>query len=471
MARRLRVFASFSQEATLMTEEIVKLSGRQMQPLNLPFCLDFEGPLDPARVGDALAAFVDRHSALRTALGPNPEVPAIERNARLQVFAFKHLNAPGLFQQTIFEHVDRPHVQIIDSEEQDPAAHEQVRKFIREGLSVPFDYAAPPLLRAALVRLYPERHLLLLIASGLVFDLWSFRTLHLELPQLYDGTPLSEPAMPFHEFSQQQFSRARSGAYRAAAEYWRKQWRQYADASVWYRSIPFAHPLPSQPAFESESQRLAFDPEFSARMRKCANACGANMRSMVLAAFLAVLRDVTVQFRIAVTMAFRNRSGEGREIAVGCVANMHSVGFDVNREDGPAAILHATHQRLSEAERAEEPPPIFLWNHLSMFPRSSDLMVTFHFISATGLSRVQTAEGTVVRARPFPSVGGVPSGVGLSIFAVDQDEGLTIAMSYSRDRFADADIDSTLKQLRRTFDWTMNIPGMILDTEAAHAGY
>ena len=70
----------------------------------------------------------------------------------------------------------------------------------------PFDLVSGPLVRALLLRLAPEEHLLLLIVHHIIFDAWSFNILSRELQALYDAfsagqrSPLPELPLQYADY-------------------------------------------------------------------------------------------------------------------------------------------------------------------------------------------------------------------------------------------------------------------------------
>jgi acyl-CoA synthetase (AMP-forming)/AMP-acid ligase II len=130
--------------------------------------------LDVASLERGLRAVVDRHEALRT---------VFERR-------------DGVYLATILPPGRRPPALGVET----AASLEEAGELVRAARVAPFDIAAGPLLRAHVVHLGPEDHVLLLVGQHLVFDGWSMGVLLRELGLAYSalgaGEPPSLPPLP-----------------------------------------------------------------------------------------------------------------------------------------------------------------------------------------------------------------------------------------------------------------------------------
>ncbi|HEX4499319.1 MAG TPA: amino acid adenylation domain-containing protein, partial [Thermoanaerobaculia bacterium] len=177
---------------------------------NLPFQLRFEGRLDPRLLKQALAEVLRRHEALRTTFpsaGDEPRqaiVPAVLAGA----FPFPEVDLRGLA-ETAWEG------------EVTALAAEESRR--------PFDLASGPLLRATLLKLGSERHVLLLTMHHIVSDGWSMEILLRELMALYAAfaagrpSPLPELAVQYADFAVWQRRWLTGEALSRQLEHWRQR--------------------------------------------------------------------------------------------------------------------------------------------------------------------------------------------------------------------------------------------------------
>ncbi len=101
--------------------------------------------------------------------------------------------------------------------------------FARSEAVQPFDLVAGPLLRTTLLRLGPERHVLLLTMHHIVSDGWSMEILLRELVALYEAfaegrpSPLPELPVQYADFAVWQRKWLGGGALARQLDYWRRQ--------------------------------------------------------------------------------------------------------------------------------------------------------------------------------------------------------------------------------------------------------
>jgi hypothetical protein len=152
-------------------------------PQTLPFfdcarslwlVLRFQGPLNQEVLRDSFDAVVQRHTVLRSRF--------VVRNGQPE----RLISQSPSFNFTIIDKRSSPAA--------DP--YEIVEKEIKSLLLEQFDLACGPLLRAVLVALSSDKHILAIAVHHIVFDRWSRRLLELELRQFYcDSVTGSEPAI------------------------------------------------------------------------------------------------------------------------------------------------------------------------------------------------------------------------------------------------------------------------------------
>ena len=143
---------------------------------NILSATQIEGPLDTTPLERSLIEMSRRHETLRTTF-------VVEDATPVQII---HPPSELKLQQFDFTTV---------SEEQ---REKEARRLMRAEAACPFDLVRGPLLRANLLRVEPEKHLLLLAIHHIVSDGWSMGVLHHELFTLYGAfiqgrpSPLSE---------------------------------------------------------------------------------------------------------------------------------------------------------------------------------------------------------------------------------------------------------------------------------------
>ncbi|MFE4337535.1 condensation domain-containing protein, partial [Streptomyces sp. NPDC056831] len=173
---------------------------------NVPVLVRWPGELDVAALTATLGAVVGRHEVLRTRLV---------------------LGEDGVAHQVIDE--PTPFVLPLTdvSGHDDPTA--AARKLVAAEVMAPFDLACGPLVRATLIRISADEHVLALAVHHVAFDEWSVRILREELSALYEAFRAGEPdplpplAVQYADFAVWQRQWLDGDVLDAHATYWRDQ--------------------------------------------------------------------------------------------------------------------------------------------------------------------------------------------------------------------------------------------------------
>jgi acyl carrier protein len=194
---------SFAQQRLWFLDRIEPGSAQY----NVPTAVRLRGKLDRAALEAALGEVVRRHEVLRTTFGAvegRPvQVIAAESRVSLPLSDLTHL-PPG---------------------ERDAAAREIAEAEGRR----PFDLERGPLLRARLVKIGEEEHLLSIVMHHIVSDGWSMGVLVREVAALYEAfsggkpSPLSELPLQYADFARWQREWLSGEALERELDHWRRE--------------------------------------------------------------------------------------------------------------------------------------------------------------------------------------------------------------------------------------------------------
>jgi amino acid adenylation domain-containing protein len=195
--------ASFAQERQWVLEELEPARPTYNVPLNF----HLQGALDVDALAAAFTSLVERHETLRTVFDA-PEGRTVQ--VILPPFA-----------------VALPVVDLraLASAERESAV---ARQIMVEG-NRPFDLRTGPLLRASLLRLADDEHLLLLTIHHIAVDGWSLGVLQRELGSMYTAfaaghePQLAPLPIQYADFAAWQHAQLEDGALAEQLEYWRTQ--------------------------------------------------------------------------------------------------------------------------------------------------------------------------------------------------------------------------------------------------------
>jgi amino acid adenylation domain-containing protein len=163
---------------------------------NLPDIRWVEGPLDSDRLQEALSQLVQRHDMLRTSfrMVDGEPVQVILRQVDVAVELFEAAGGMSVKEEDVLAFIDA---------------------FIR-----PFDLGIAPLLRVGLVKLAPEKHILMFDIHHIAADAMGCDILVKEFAALYNGDDLVPLPVQYADFAAWQRQRFSSGAIDGQKEYW-----------------------------------------------------------------------------------------------------------------------------------------------------------------------------------------------------------------------------------------------------------
>ncbi|MFD6885785.1 amino acid adenylation domain-containing protein [Streptomyces sp. NPDC059957] len=258
------------------------------------------GPFDRTALDAALTDLVARHESLRMTFRTTEAGTAEVRVAGPAPFAARHLDA------------------VADPDPQARAAAE-----LGALIAEPFDLQTGPLLRALVVRIAEDDHVLALVMHHIICDGWSIDLLNRELDLLYahhaHGAPNELAALPvqFGDYAAWQRDRLENGQLAASREHWRGELH-----GVPALELPSDRPRPPLFTFDGAATEFRWSAELSRRIGEVARAYGASTYMVLMAAFQALLGRHSGQRDFAVGSAVAGRLHHELEGVVGAFVNM-----------------------------------------------------------------------------------------------------------------------------------------------------
>ncbi|MCZ8520301.1 MULTISPECIES: non-ribosomal peptide synthase/polyketide synthase [Paenibacillus] len=241
---------------------------------NMPGVLQVEGALDRGRMEEAFRALIRRHDSLRT--------------------RFLTVNGEPV-QQVLAEVPFTLNYEELGEEE----AQSAVRGFVQA-----FDLGTAPLLRAGLIRLSAERHLLLFDMHHIVSDGVSMNLLVEEFIRLYQGEELPPLRIQYKDYAVWQQEQLGSGRLQSQQAYWLEAFR----GSLPVLDLPGDEVRPAVRSFAGDRIAFRLDSELSRSLQELAAASGSTLYMVLLAAYTALLHKYTGQDDIIVGSPVAGRS-------------------------------------------------------------------------------------------------------------------------------------------------------------------
>ena len=295
--------ASFAQQRLWFLDQL--LPGNPVYVI--PFALRLHGPLDSAALERAIAEIVRRHEALRTTFAERDGQP-------MQVIAEE---LPIAVRMTDLRHLDKA--------EREPAA----LRLARADAQAAFDLAHGPLLRASLLQIDDDDHLLLISIHHIVADGWSLAVFTHELAELYSafsgGTSSALPELPiqYRDFSRWQWQRFGGEGQHQSLE-WQEQlafWRAQLSGELPLLDLPADRPRPAVASFRGSTHTITLPRHLTDSLHTLSRQHGATLFMTLLALFKAVLYRSCGQADVMVGTAVANRGRSEFEPLIGFFAN------------------------------------------------------------------------------------------------------------------------------------------------------
>ncbi|MFJ8565687.1 amino acid adenylation domain-containing protein [Streptomyces sp. NPDC093514] len=333
--------ASFAQERMWLVDRMMDGTPGYA----IPEVVRLRGPVRPDLLRRSLTAVVARHAPLRTVFeerdgAPHPVV----------------LPAPEAFPLPVLDLGDAPLAEL----------EERAHALAREEVRGAFDLAAGPLLRALLIRLGAEDHLLVLVVHHIATDGWSMGLLWQELSEGYAALLADRPpvraALPldYQAYARTQRDRFASGAMNGQLRWWEKSL-----AGLEPLELPTDRPRPTRRSGDGASLDFTLDARLTARLRGIAESGGATLFMTLLAGFQAALARFSGRTDIAVGTPVAGRDRVELEPLVGFFVNTVVLRADLSGEVGFRELLGRVRRATVDAYDHQEVPFDRLVEHLS----------------------------------------------------------------------------------------------------------
>ncbi len=296
---------------------------------NAPMVVPWRGPLDVDRLSGALARLIARHEVLRTRLVADES---------------------GEPRQMIDPPPSRVPVPVVDvSADADPEA--AAERFTAADARVPFDLAAGPQVRASVVRISPEEHLVVLAMHHVVADEWSARIIRDELRSLYRGQPLPELPVQYADFAAWQRQWLSGDVLDSQLAYWRTA---LADLPV--LELPVDRPRPAVRSSDGAVIEFSLPASVADGLRELSRTAGTSMFMTVLAVFTVLLSRYCGQDDVVVGTPIAGRNRAEIEGLVGFFVNTLVLRTDLSGDPTFAEVLARVRQKTLDAYAQQDLP-------------------------------------------------------------------------------------------------------------------
>ncbi|OYO30320.1 hypothetical protein CD932_03610, partial [Janthinobacterium sp. PC23-8] len=268
---------------------------------NMPVQVRLAGRLDVAALTHALNDIVRRHESLRSVFALHDGAPRQCIAARLELA------------------LPLTDLRALAPDEREARA----LQLMRESAQQPFDLGRGPLLRAGLLRLEDEHHVVMLTMHHIVSDGWSMGVLIRELAALYlafvEGRPAPLPELPvqYADYARWQRQWLAGGVLEGQLDYWQRQLAGAPPLLV----LPTDRPRPVQQHYQGASWSFVLPPTLLRALHALGGAHQATLFMTLTAAFNVLLARYSGQSDICLGTVIANRERPQTRELIGFFVN------------------------------------------------------------------------------------------------------------------------------------------------------
>ncbi|HEX8559980.1 MAG TPA: amino acid adenylation domain-containing protein [Pyrinomonadaceae bacterium] len=268
---------------------------------NIPLAIRLAGRLEINTLESCVQEIVRRHEALRTTFKLVDGEPA------------QFINPPGPWRLAVIDLRNLP---------EDAREAEALRLAVEEART-PFDLAEGPLLRAALMRLRDDEHVLTLTMHHIVSDGWSIGVFVRELTALYEAfsaaepSPLAELPVQYADFAQWQRARLAGRLLDEQLAYWRRQ----LGGALPVVELPSEKTRPPKATYNGANEPWSLPAELAERLKALGRERGATLFMTLTAAFQTLLHRYTGLEDVVIGAPVAGRTRVEAENLIGFFAN------------------------------------------------------------------------------------------------------------------------------------------------------
>ncbi|WP_164020351.1 non-ribosomal peptide synthetase, partial [Pyxidicoccus trucidator] len=323
---------SFAQQRLWFLDQLVPGSALY----NMPAPLRLEGTLDTAALERSLTELIRRHEVLRTSFPSEAGQP-------LQVIA-----PPAPLS------LERTDLSALPAAAREAEAHRLIEAECRK----PFSLAHGPMLRALLLKLDEQQHVLLLNLHHISSDGWSMGVLAREVAALYEAfsqghpSPLPELPVQYADFAAWQRQWLQGEALEAQFSYWRQQ----LASAPQVLELPTDRPRPATQSYRGANLARLMPKALSQALAAFCQREGVTSFMALLAGFQSLLSRYSGQTDIVVGTDIAGRTHADTEGLIGFFVNQLVLRGNLSGDPSFRELLGRTRQAALGAYAHQDVP-------------------------------------------------------------------------------------------------------------------
>ncbi len=380
---------------------------------NMPAAVRFQGKLNVEILKQSLNEIVRRHEVLRAGFVTEEERP-------------RQIVLPELA-------VDVPVIDLSHLPKHEQEA--QAIQLATEDAQKPFDISKPPLLRASLIRLNPEEHIVLFTMHHIISDGWSIGVLIKEFVSLYHTfsagkpSPLEELPIQYADFAVWQKSWLQGELLENQISYWKKQ----LAGSPPILDLPTDHPRPPYVTYRGAHRAFTFPKPLLDGLKAISKEMNVTLFTTLLAAFKVLLYRYSRQDDICIGTPIANRTRAELEDLIGFFVNTLVMRSDLSGNPSFRALVKRVNDMALEAYSHQDVPFEVLVSELHP-ERDMSHTPFFQVMFALQEAQQEALQTPELKISLIETESGTAK-FDIIMFAEERKEGLRIALEYNIDLF------------------------------------
>ncbi len=267
---------------------------------NMPWAMEIIGSLDRIALERSIREVVRRHEILRTSFFSREGGPVQTADPTLTV--------------------EMPVIDLCDLPEE--SRWEEAKRLISEESEKLFDLERAPLVRATLLRLSEDKHILLLTLHHIVSDGWSMGVMNREISILYrafsrgEESPLAELSIQYADFALWQRNRLGGKVLESQLDYWKNQLK-----ALPLLELPADRARPAIATYRGAAEPLSISERVTERLKELSFDAGGSLFMTLLSGFMVLMSRYTGREDIVVGSPIANRTRKEIEPLIGFFVN------------------------------------------------------------------------------------------------------------------------------------------------------
>jgi amino acid adenylation domain-containing protein len=428
---------SFTQQGLFFLDQVLL----HKSAYNIPLALRIHGTLDVEALMRSLHEIVRRHESLRTSF------PVID-------------GAPA---QQIAQKVFVPLLMMDLREFAKGEREDRLRQIATDDARLPFELKRGPLLRATLLQLDEDEHVLIVNMHHIVSDGWSIGIFGHELATLYDAfvagrkSPLAELPVQYADFAIWQREWLSGSHLEAQLDYWKQQ---LAGAPL--LQLPTDRARPPVQTFRGGDYASSLSEELSQELQELSRREGVTLFMTLLAGFKLLLSRYAGQPDIVVGTPIAGRNRSEIEGLIGFFVNTLVLRTDLSGNPSFRELLGRV-QETALGAYAHQDVPFDKLVHELQLPRDQSRTPLFQVMFAlANAPRPETKISTGLRLSAVEIQGGEAK-FDLTVVVRETNQGVNLAFEYNTDLFDAETIERMMRHLEILLTGIVAEPGKRID--------